>query len=181
MIDEMSATHDRAPKRHLTLVSRLRVDAVGDGRVARAIWQAESPGDLPARLRCFRVLGRAECRRAAAHVNVGRKASVHDGCAGPNHLRIGDNGENFGGLLHQRTCDRCRAHRTRQRKWRNAARLPRCSEFLYRLGHRNIELHGRVGVDDGEQRRILQARRARSRVRCRPSRSSRCVRSPPSA
>ena len=76
MVDQVGAAHDRAPQRHRALVGGLRVDGVRRRGVRRPERQPVVPRQLAAGLRGLGVLGRAERRRAAAHVDVRGERAV---------------------------------------------------------------------------------------------------------
>src|SRR5439155_13727954 len=84
--DEIGPTHDRAPERHHTFVSRLRVDIIGGGHIARAERYFEEPCELPRSLGGHCVLRRAEGRGTRLHVDVRGEAAIHDGYASAHDL-----------------------------------------------------------------------------------------------
>ena len=54
--------------------------------------------------------------------------------------------------MHERAGQRRRAHRAGEREGCDAADLACAGEFDDCLGHRDVELHRRIGIDDREQR-----------------------------
>ena len=175
----LHAAEHRAEEAHHGLVHRLGVDGVRRVRGGGAVREADVARELPARERSLEVLRRAEGRRARLHVDVRGERAVDDGGARPDDLGQRHPGERLGVLERQRACERDRRHRACERERRDHRQLPGLREVDQPHAHRDVELPGRVAVDDGVAaggggELVLGRRRSRSgtsRTRPRPGRA----------
>ena len=95
------------------------------------------------------VLGRAEGRRAGFHVDIRSETAVDDRRARPRHLRERQARERFGVRQCQRAGDRDRSHRARQGEGRDDQHLAGGGRVHDAIGHRDVQLEWRIGIDDG--------------------------------
>ena len=152
--DQVGATHDRPPQGEHALVPGLRVDGVGGTDVGASIRDAVAAGELAAEHRRLHELWCAERRRARLHIDIAGETAVHDRCASADELGEGDAGERLGVLLHDRTGDRHRRHRTGEGERGENDRLitRRVLENAFR--HRDVEAERRADVDDRVHDRV---------------------------
>ena len=137
--DQVGAAHDRPPQGEHALVSGLRVDGVGGTDIGAAVRDAVAAGELAAEHRRLHELWCAERRRARLHVDIAGETAVHDRCASAHELGEGNTGERLGVLLHDRTGDGDRCHRTRQRERGKDDRLITRRVLDDAFRHRDVE------------------------------------------
>ncbi len=148
------AQHGR-PERHLRLVRGLRVERVRRAGVGGAVGKAVASGELSGRDRRPRVLGRAERRRAAAHVDVRRERAVDDRRRRTDELRQRDPRERLRVLLDEGGGQRHGCHSSHQRERRDHRRLAVLGHRHQPVAHRLVETAGRVHGDDREHARVV--------------------------
>ena len=103
----------------------------------------------------MRSLGRAECGRAAVHVDGGDESPHDHRRPGADQLAIGDARQRLGQDLCQRACYTHRRHGPPDDKGRNDTGLIVLGIDLERAHHHIVERHRRVDVDERGHHRVF--------------------------